>query len=37
MYLNFGKGFKSGSGHLISFPTNPMLGGQMAQEGGSRV
>jgi hypothetical protein len=33
MYLNFGKRFKSWSGHLIRFPTNPMLGGPMAQEG----
>jgi hypothetical protein len=37
MYFNFGKGFKSWNGHLHSFPTNPMFGGLMAQEGGSRV
>jgi hypothetical protein len=33
MYFNFGKGFKLLNGHFHSFPTNPILGGLMAQEG----
>jgi hypothetical protein len=33
MYLNYGKGFKSWSGHLIILSISPVLGGLLAQEG----